>query len=151
MVMGNQVLAWQFSMHKYLLALSRNSFFSQLVSYGVVGIAINLTGFFIYLLLTWNWLDPKVAISLMYPIGAIMGYLGHSKFSFSYTGSYLSGLLKYVVAHLIGYGTNIVILYIFVDLLGYPHPLIQAIAIFVVAGVLFVQFRYFVFSQKTAR
>ena len=147
MVTGKQALAWQFSMHKYFVALSRDSFFSQLVSYGVVGIAINLAGFVIYLLLTWKWLDPKVAISLMYPIGAIMGYLGHSKFSFYYAGSHLLGLLRYVISHLIGYGTNIVILYIFVDLLGYPHPLMQAIAIFVVAGVLYLLFRYYVFTQ----
>jgi len=135
-------------MHKHFAALTKNSFLTQLASYSLVGVAINLAGFLIYLLLTWKWLDPKMAVSLMYPIGAFLGYFGNSKLAFFYSGSHLFGLLRYVLAHFIGYGTNIAILYTFVDLLGYPHPFIQAIAIFVVAGILFLLFRYYVFPQK---
>ena len=119
----------------------------QMVRYGLVGVLINLLGFLIYLSLTWLRLDPKFAVTLLYPIGAFLGYIGNSRFSFDYSGSHLSGILRYVVAHIVGYVTNILILYFFVDLLGYPHPLIQAIAIFIVAGVLFLQFRYYVFTQ----
>jgi putative flippase GtrA len=89
-----------------------------------------------------------VAVTLLYPIGALSGYIGHSKFAFLYSGSHLFGVLRYVFAHLIGYGLNITILYICVDLLGYLHQLIQALAIFVVAGILFLMYRYYVFPQK---
>ena len=135
-------------MHKLVGVFTGNSFLQQLAPYGLVGIVVNAVGFVIYLLLTWKWLEPKMAVNLMYPIGALLGYFGNSKFAFSYSGSHLFGILRYVLAHLIGYGINIAILYTFVDLLGYPHSLIQAIAIFVVAVVLFLLFRNYVFPQK---
>lgn len=147
--MGRQVLGWRYWMNKSLVALTKNSFWPQLASYGLIGAAVNLAGFVIYLLLTCKWLDPKFAVTILYPIGALMGYYGNSQFAFYYSGSHLYGLLRYVFAHLIGYGTNIAILYTFVDLLGYSHPLIQAIAVFVVAGILFLLFRYYVFPQKS--
>lgn len=120
----------------------------QIARYGLVGFLNNSFGYLIYLLLTWLWLDPKVAVTLLYPIGAITGYFGHSKFTFLYSGSYLLGVFRYILAHLVGYGTNISILYNFVDMLGYPHQLIQAIAIFITAGILFLLFRYYVFPHK---
>jgi putative flippase GtrA len=113
--------------------------------YGIAGVVSNALGFIIYVLLTWNWLDPKIAITLLYPIGAFIAYYGNSKFTFSYAGSHFTGLLRYSAAHLIGYMANVLILFVFVDLLGYSHLLIQAIAIFAVAGVLFLLFRYYVF------
>ncbi len=121
----------------------------QFLSFGIVGVLTNLFGYCLYLLLTWSWLDPKVAVGFLYPIGAIIGYLGHSRFAFSYTGSHKRGISRYLQAHLAGYLTNLSILYVFTDLLGYPHPLIQAIAIFAVAGILFILFRFYVFPQRS--
>jgi putative flippase GtrA len=123
--------------------------FQQFFSFGIVGVLTNLFGYGLYLLLTWSWLDPKVAVSFLYPIGAIIGYLGHSRFAFSYTGTHERGISRYLQAHFLGYLTNLSILYVFTDLLGYPHSLIQAIAVFAVAGVLFVLFRHYVFSQRS--
>jgi putative flippase GtrA len=117
----------------------------QVVRYGVVGVANNLLGYAIYLLITWAWLDPKIAVTLMYPIGAVTAYFGHAKFSFTYRGSTSHGIARYVIAHLIGYGANVGMLFLFSDMLGYPHQLVQAAAIFVVAGILYLLFRYFVF------
>jgi len=47
--------------------------------------------------------------------------------------------------HPIGYLANLALLYVFTDRLGYPHQVVQAAAIFVVAGILFLLFRFFVF------
>ncbi|WP_339640882.1 GtrA family protein [uncultured Porticoccus sp.] len=118
----------------------------QLFRYAVVGSLNNLRGYLTYLLLTWLWLDPKVAVSLMYPVGAAIAYLGHARYTFSYNGVISNGVIRYVIAHLIGYSINIVILYIMSDRLGYPHQLVQAFAIVVVAFILFLMFRYFVFQ-----
>jgi len=120
----------------------------QIARYGVVGVLNNLLGYLIYLLVTWLWLDPKVAVTLMYPVGATTAYFGHAKYSFAYRGRTLHGIVRYVIAHIIGYGANIGMLYVFSDLLGYPHQLVQAIAIFAVAGILFLLFRYFVFTNQ---
>ena len=120
----------------------------QVARYGVVGVLNNFLGYLIYLLVTWFWLDPKVALTLMYPIGAVTAYFGHARYSFAYSGRMSHGIVRYVIAHLIGYGANIGMLHFFSDRLGYPHQLVQAVAIFAVAGILYLLFRYFVFPKR---
>lgn len=120
----------------------------QVFRYSVVGVLNNLLGYLIYLVVTWLWLDPKVAVTLMYPIGAVTAYFGHAKYSFAFRGRTSHGLARYTLAHLIGYGANIGMLYVFSDRFGYPHQLVQATAIVVVAGILFLLFRYFVFPPR---
>jgi putative flippase GtrA len=119
----------------------------QLARYGVVGVLNNLLGYMIYLLVTWLWLDPKIAVTLMYPIGAVTAYFGHARYSFAYSGRALPGIVRYAIAHLIGYGANIGMLYLFSDRLGYPHQFVQAVAIVAVAGILYFLFRHFVFPN----
>lgn len=131
--------------------IESNSFIpilKQVVRYGVVGVLNNLLGYVIYLVVTWLWLDPKVAVTLMYPIGAATAYFGHAKYSFAYSGHTSHGVARYAFAHLIGYGANIGMLSLFSDHLGYPHQAVQAAAIFVVAGILYLLFRYFVFPHR---
>ena len=120
----------------------------QVFRYGFVDIANNLVGYLIYVFLTWLWLDPKIAVSLLYPLGAALSYIGHAKYSFIFAGSHKSGIIRFVVAHFIGYAINILLLYIFVDLFLFPHQVIQIFAILVVAGVLFLLFRYYVFQSQ---
>lgn len=120
----------------------------QLIRYGVVGVLNNLLGYCIYLLITFFWLDPKVAITLLYPVGATTAYFGHSKYSFSYQGKNTHALIRYIAAHSISYGVNFVMLYILWEKFNYPHQAVQAAAIFVCAGVLFLMFRYFVFPNS---
>lgn len=117
--------------------------------YGVVGALNNLLGYLIYLFVTWLWLDPILAVSLMYPIGALSAYFGHAKYTFGYIGRTSRGLVRYVIAHLTGYGVNVALLFVLSDLFGYPHQLVQAIAIVTVAGILYVLFRYFVFTHSS--
>lgn len=118
---------------------------AQVVRYGIVGVLNNLLGYLIYLAVTWLGLDPKLAVSMLYPIGALTAYFGHARYSFAYKGSPSHGLLRYVIAHCLGYGVNVLMLYVFSDKLLFPHQLVQAAAIFVVAGILYLMFRYFVF------
>lgn len=120
----------------------------QLLRYGVIGVLNNLLGYLIYLVVTWLWLDPKVAVTLMYPIGTATAYFGHSRYSFVYSGCTSHGIARYFIAHLIGYGANIGMLYLFSDRLGYPHQLVQAVAIVAVASILYLLFRYFVFPNQ---
>jgi putative flippase GtrA len=119
----------------------------QVVRYSVVGVLNNMLGYLIYLLVTWLWLDPKLAVTLMYPIGAVTAYFGHARYSFAYIGANSHGIVRYTIAHLIGYGANIGMLYLFSDQLGYPHQIVQAVAILAVAGILYILFHYFVFPK----
>jgi putative flippase GtrA len=122
----------------------------QIIRYGIVGVLNNLLGYCIYLVVTL-WLDPEIAISLLYPIGATTAYFGHSKYSFAYQGGKKRSVWRYIVAHFISYLVNLLLLYIFWQKLKFPHQAVQAIAIVVCAGVLFLLFKFFVFRPNTIK
>ena len=121
----------------------------QLIRYGLVGVASNAAIYFVYLLITNFGVEPKMAMTLVYLIGASIGFIGNRKLTFAYRGDSTSAALRYVLAHLFGYLLNFLILFTFVDLLGYAHQWVQVVAIIIVAGFLFIVFKYFVFSENS--
>jgi putative flippase GtrA len=121
---------------------------SQLFRYGLVGVVTNLALYFFYLFITYLGIEPKTAMTISYVVGALLGFIGHRKWTFMHNGALLGSGARYIIAHLFGYLINFLILLTFVDKLGYPHQWVQAAAIIVVAGFLFVTFRYFVFPKN---
>jgi len=120
----------------------------QIISYGLVGVATNLVIYCVYLLITYLGVEPKMAMTLVYIIGASIGFVANRKWTFAHGGNVGKAAVGYVAAHMSGYLLNFLILYIFVDRLGYAHQAVQAMAIIIVAGLLFVVFKYFVFHEK---
>ena len=120
----------------------------QLIRYGLVGAVSNLTIYFVYLLITYLGIEPKIAMTLVYIIGASIGFVGNRKWTFTHQGDSFGAAMRYILAHSMGYLLNFLILYTFVDRLGYAHQWVQAVAIIIVAGFLFIVFKYFVFSRK---
>lgn len=116
----------------------------QLLRYGFMGVAINLAAYLLFLAIVHAGIDPKVAISFLYPAGATMGFFGH-RWTFAHGGGWSGALVRYSLAHACGYLINLAMLAVLVDRLGYPHQGVQAAAIFTVAAFLFVVFRLFVF------
>jgi putative flippase GtrA len=121
--------------------------FKQLTRYAFVGIVSNLAGYMLYLLASYLGATPKITMTLLYGVGATIGYFGNRSFTFSHKGSLIGPCIYYLVAHFIGYFINLVILIIFVDRFMYPHQLVQGIAILVVAGFLFIAFKFIVFTN----
>ena len=119
----------------------------QLVRYGLVGVVSNVTIYFVYLFITYIGVEPKTAMTLVYIIGASLGFIGNRKWTFDHRGKSSSASLRYVLAHLFGYLLNFLILFTFVDRLGYFHQLVQALAIIIVAAFLFIVFKYYVFPS----
>jgi putative flippase GtrA len=103
--------------------------------------------------LTYFGIEPKTAMSMVYLLGAALGFFGNKQWTFAHRGDAKRAMLLYVAAHSAGYMLNIMLLYTFVDRLGYPHQWVQAAAIGIVAVFLFVVFKYFVFhphaTEKT--
>lgn len=120
----------------------------QLIRYGLVGVASNAAIYFVYLLITYLGVEPKTAMTLVYIIGASIGFVGNRQWTFSHRGDSSSAVLRYGLAHIFGYLLNFLILFTFVDRLGYAHQWVQAVAIITVAGFLFIVFKYFVFRKK---
>jgi putative flippase GtrA len=123
-------------------------FMWQLIRYGLVGILSNAAIYCVYLLITHRGVEPKVAMTLTYIIGASIGFIGNRKWTFAHRGDYTSAALRYVLAHLFGYQLNFLILFTFVDRLGYAHQWVQGVAIIIVAGFLFIVFKHFVFRER---
>lgn len=122
----------------------------QLLRFVLVGLATNVVGFGLYLFVTGIiGVGPKTTVSILYPVGALMGYFGNRQWTFSHRGHLLGSSFRYVVAHAFGYLLNILLLLIFVDRLRFPHQLVQAVSILIVALFLFVMFRVFVFPAAS--
>ena len=124
--------------------------FKQLTRYAFVGIVSNLVGYLVYFLVTYLGATPKITMTLLYGVGAAIGYFGNRNFTFSHTGSLFGSSVRYFIAHFFGYVINLAILIIFVDHFIYPHQWVQAVAIFVVAVFLFIAFKFFVFKNLNA-
>lgn len=128
-------------------ALNNKSPAKQLYHYALVGIASNSSGYIVYLLATYLGGTPKITMTFLYGVGAVIGYFGNRKLTFAHKGSMLGSGIRYVIVHFFGYFFNLTILIVFVDELGYVHQLVQAIAIVVVAAFLFMAFKFFVFTN----
>jgi len=124
---------------------------NQFIRYGVVGLLNNALGYLVYLIVTFFWLDPKVAITMLYPLAAVMAYFGHMNYAFKHEGRRTHSLLRYGVAHVMGYGLNFMMLLILVERFKLPHQWVQAMAIPVLAGFLFLMLKYFVFPAPVIR
>ena len=122
----------------------------QFFRYGLVGIVSNSSGYLLFLLITYWGVEPKIAMTLLYVVGATIGFIGNRQWAFSHSGTLPNAAARYFVAHMFGYLINFFLLLIFVDRFGYSHQWVQAGAIFVVAGFLFVAFKYFVFPKAVS-
>ena len=117
------------------------------VNYGLIGVASNVSAYLIYLLITYLGGTPKITMSVLYVITAVVSFFGNRKLTFSHEGCLFRSSARFIVAHCAGYLINLCMLFVLVDKLGYPHQLVQVFAIFVVAAFLFVTFKLFVFTE----
>ncbi|MGH8384632.1 MAG: GtrA family protein [Pseudomonas sp.] len=119
----------------------------QLIKYGIIGISTNTAGYLLYLAATYIGITPIWSMTLLYALGASIGFVSNRRITFAYEGGIFGSGIRYVLVHLAGYALNFGILIIFVDRLGYPHQIIQVFAIFTVAAFLFIMFKFFVFRS----
>jgi len=122
----------------------------QLLRYGIIGVATNASMYGAYLLLTTMGVESKTTMTLLYLVGASIGFVGNRQWAFEHNGPLLGTGRRYLLAHFSGYLLNLILLITFVDVLGFQHQLVQAIAIGIVAGFLYLLFKYYVFP-KTER
>ena len=121
----------------------------ELVRYIIVGLSLNTTGYLIYLLVTSFGVSPLATVSIFYPLSVIAGYFSHRRHTFRTKTRGLEGptLIRYIAVYVAGYLINAGLLELFYEKMGYPHQLVQILAIFLVAGFLFVAMKLFVFTQ----
>ncbi|MCB0354154.1 MAG: GtrA family protein [Bdellovibrionales bacterium] len=121
--------------------------FYQLMRYGIVGVISNVSIFCVYLFITYIGVPYKIAMTTLYLLGTIIGYLGNKRWTFGHKGNALMSFLRYIFAYFLGYLLNLSLLIIFVDHLHYPHQLVQFSCLFVMVVFLYTLQRFFVFAQ----
>lgn len=122
---------------------------TQFIRYVVVGLASNATIYVGYLLLTRFGMGPKLAMSLLYGVGVVQTFVFNKKWSFRFEGAATPALVRYATVYAVGYVINFFALMLLVDQAKLQHQLVQGVMIFVVAMMLFVAQRYWVFRQTT--
>jgi putative flippase GtrA len=135
-------------MLKIAYRIFRQNPLKRFFRFGFIGIASNLAGYIIYLIMTYIGVSPKVAVSIIYFICATISFWGNRKLTFKDKGNLFGSGLRFVITHSVGYLINFSILVVMVDIFGYAHYLVQAFAIVVVALFLYLAFHYFVFVNK---
>lgn len=108
---------------------------------------MNSAGYFLYFLITRLGIEPKIAMTFIYCAGVFLNFALSRKWVFEYRGGWGGTFGGYVFSYLFGYILNYGLLWLFVDKIGWNHLLVQAISIVVVAIVLFVSLRFFVFRH----
>ena len=122
----------------------------QLFRYALVGLSINAMMYFVYLILTEFYFSPFSSVLLLYPLGVLVGFFTHRRFTFKLSSQKWSffDLSKYVFLYVIGFFLNLLLLYVFFKRLGYPHQLVQLASIFIIAVFLFISIKLFVFPVR---
>ena len=67
----------------------------QLISYGIIGILHNATGYLIYLFFTWLGIDPKIVVGVSYPMAMLVSYIGNKKVTFHHKGVITKSSIKF--------------------------------------------------------
>lgn len=119
----------------------------QSLRFVIVGLASNLVLYLLYLALTAFWLGPKTAMTLLYLIGTLQTFIFNKRWTFSHHGAVSSSILRYFIAYGTCYFLNLALLYIFVDRIGWPHAIVQGITILMMAVLLFLAQKYWVFRR----
>lgn len=122
---------------------------AQMLRFGIAGVLTNLAGYAAYLGLTEVLgFAPKPTMTVLYLAGVLLSFMANRSWVFRHQGSSGGVFVRFLLAHALGYSTNWLMLWDLVDLRGYPHYLVQAAAIMVVAALMFVTMRWFVFRQQ---
>jgi putative flippase GtrA len=121
----------------------------EFIRYAIVGLTLNLLGYMIYLLVTSLGVSPLTTVTIFYPLSVLAGYFAHRRYTFRHNTQGLEGtvLIRYILVYVAGYLINVALLEVLYRQMGYPHQLVQILAVFMVAGFLFIAMKLFVFRK----
>jgi putative flippase GtrA len=120
----------------------------QAIRFAVVGLASNGVGFCLYLFLTWAGMGPKLAMSVLFCIGTLQTFVFNKQWSFQYRGKDRMVMLRYLAAYGMGYLVNLTALVGLVDYLHFRHAAVQGLMILVVAALMFLLQKFWVFAPN---
>ncbi|WP_040730147.1 GtrA family protein [Thiocapsa marina] len=117
----------------------------QTIRYGIVGLASNIMLYVLYLILVDLGGDSKFVVALLYVVGLSVTFIFNKRWSFSHQGRLECSLKRYLILYGCLYLTNVMVLWLFVDLFVLPHAIVQACVVLTFIPVVFLVQRYWVF------
>ena len=120
----------------------------QFVRFGIVGLASNLLLYLFYFGITSLGVGYKLAMSFLYIIGVLQSFILNKSWTFNHKGYLSDTFIRYIVIYGAGYLINLSALVIFVERFGYPHQCVQGAMIPLVAVLLFVMQKIWVFRVQ---
>lgn len=120
----------------------------NLFRYCWVGIGINLSCYLTFFCLVTAGLPPKIVVSVLYVVGIAVGYVVHRSVSFRSRARHRVSIPGYLGAHVVGFATNLGLIVVLSDGLGWDVRLVQLVAIGVVAAELFVLMQVVAFRPE---
>ena len=123
---------------------------SAFLRYATVGAISNVAGYLIYIALNLVGCGPKLAMTLTYGVGVLQTFLFNRRWSFQFSGTTAPALVRYIFVYAVGYLINFLALMLLVDKLGFPHVVVQGLMILIIATMLFLAQKYWVFRRASA-
>ncbi|MGA3086642.1 MAG: GtrA family protein [Thermodesulfobacteriota bacterium] len=120
----------------------------EFVRYAVVGAATNVFGFLLYVLFTTLGVSPVLTISIFYPIHIGLAFYFNKKWTFIHKERISTSAVRYLMAYIGCYVLNVAVLKFFNGYLGYSHLVVQAIAVVIIALLLFLVQKHWVFRTR---
>lgn len=120
--------------------------YQQVFRYGMIGLASNLIIYLLYLLLTSLGLGYKTAMTVTYSMGVAQTFIFNKKWTFRHDDHLTQTAIRYILSYIFVYFINLLALLFFVGHMAWPHQLIQGILILLLAALLFVLQKYWVFK-----
>lgn len=118
----------------------------QSVRFVLVGLASNAVLYLLYIFLTGMGLHPTIAVSIVFLTGVIQTFVFNKNWTFANYENSRPQLIRYLLVYFFAYMLNILMLYILVEKMNFPHRWVQAVAVIVIGMLLFLGQRYWVFT-----
>jgi len=101
-----------------------------------------------FLGLTRIGVEHKVAMSFLYFFGVLLTFVMNKKWTFSHDGHLSFTIVKYISLYIFGYLINLGVLILMVDWFRYPYDWVQGVMVPVLAVMLFIMQKSWVFSSQ---
>lgn len=118
----------------------------ELLRYTVIGVLLNAGGFVAYLWLTFVSFDPKAALTISFAGQVLVGFAFNRDWTFRARVGFRDMFPRYAAAYMAAYLINLAGLFLFVDVLGHPHVIVQIVLTLLIAIGLFLVQRNWIFA-----
>jgi putative flippase GtrA len=121
---------------------------AQFVRFIIVGLASNAVLYLLYLAATSAGVGHKTAMTILYFLGVLQTFLANRTWSFRYRSGNTGALVRYLIVYLLAYLLNLGVMYTMVDRLGYSDKLVQGGMVVIVAVIMFLSQKLWVFRSR---